>query len=72
MIVLGCIEIHKKKLYKKDYCKVVECFINFAFSNLKNNSGGEIRCSCVKFKNKNFHQSDIVMIQILKKYFIEK
>jgi len=61
-----------KELYKKDYCKGVECFINFALSNPKNTGGGEIRCSCVKYKNNNFHRSDVIMIHILKKYFIKK
>jgi hypothetical protein len=43
-------------LYKEGYYKEVESFINFILSNPKNISGGEIRCLCVKFKNKKFHQ----------------
>jgi hypothetical protein len=45
-----------QELYRKGYYKGVESFINFILSNPKNISGGEIRCLCVKFKNKKFHQ----------------
>jgi hypothetical protein len=45
-----------QELYKEGYYKGVESFINFILSNPKNISGGEIRCLCVKCKNKKFHQ----------------
>jgi hypothetical protein len=35
----------------KDYCRGVEGFISFALSNLKNISGGGIRCPWMKCKN---------------------
>jgi hypothetical protein len=38
----------------KDYFRGVEGFTSFALSNLKNISGGGIRCSYVKYKNKRF------------------
>jgi hypothetical protein len=56
-----------QRLYREDYCKGVESFINFALSNPKNISGGRIRCTCVKCKNKKFHQSDIMIMHLLKK-----
>jgi hypothetical protein len=37
-----------------DYCNVVQGFINYALSNLKNISGEGIRCLCKKCKNKKF------------------
>jgi len=51
----------------EDYCKWLEGFINLSLLNPKNINGGRIRCSCVKCKNKKFHQSDIVMMHLLKK-----
>jgi len=54
-------------LYREDYCKGVESFINFALSNSKNISRGRIRCTCVKCKNKKFHQSNIMIMHLLKK-----
>jgi len=42
----------------KDYCKGVECFISFALSYQKNIRGDEIRCSCVKSKNKSIRYYD--------------
>jgi hypothetical protein len=54
-------------LYKENYYKGVEGFSNLIFSNPKNISEGEIRCSCVKCKNKKIHQADIVMMHLLKK-----
>ena len=44
-----------------------EDFINFSLSNLKNISGNRIRCSCVKYKNKKYYQSEVVMMFFLKK-----
>jgi len=54
-------------LYREHHCKKVKGFINFALSNPKNISGGEVRCSCVKCKNKKFYQSNIVTIHLLTK-----
>jgi hypothetical protein len=53
-----------------NYCKRVEGFINFTLLNLNNISGDEIRCPCTKYKNKKFHQSDVVMMHLLKKRFV--
>jgi hypothetical protein len=54
-------------LYREDYCKEVKGFIYFALSNPKNISGYGIRYSCVKCKNQNFHQSNIVMMHLFLK-----
>jgi hypothetical protein len=72
MIVLGCIEIHPKGFFIEDYCKNVKGFINFTLSNLKNISGGRIRCLYVKCKTKKFHQLDVLMMHLLRKGFVEK
>jgi hypothetical protein len=53
-------------LRKMDYCNVVQGFINYALSNLKNISGEGIRCLCKKCKNKKFFDLVIVII-LLKK-----
>jgi len=60
-------EYSPKGLYMKNYCKRVEGFINFTLLNLNNISGDEIRCPCTKCKNKKFHQSNVVMMHLLKK-----
>jgi len=49
-----------QELYREDYCKEIQDFINFILSNLNNISGGGIRYPCVKCKNKKFHQLDVV------------
>jgi hypothetical protein len=54
-------------LYREDYYKRIEGFIDFALLNPKNISGGRIKCSCVKCENKKFHQLDVVMMHLLKK-----
>ena len=41
-----------KVLRGMDYCNGVECFINYAQSNLKNISGGYIICPCKRCKTK--------------------
>jgi len=56
-----------KRLYRQDYLKRVEGFINFILFNWKNISEGKIRCSCMRSKNKKFHLRDVVMIHLLKK-----
>jgi hypothetical protein len=38
--------------YKMDYFNRADGFINYALSNLKNISGGVIRCLCKGCKNK--------------------
>ena len=58
-------------LYIDDYYKEVEGFIYFIPFNLNNINGGGIRFSCVKCKNKKFHQLDVMMMRLLKKGFIE-
>jgi hypothetical protein len=37
-----------------DYYNRVKGFINYALSNLRNISGGGIRCPCNRCENKNF------------------
>jgi hypothetical protein len=54
-------------LYRKDYSRRVEGFIDFSVSNMKNISEGKIKCLYVKCKNKKFLQSDVVMMHLLKK-----
>jgi len=54
-------------MYREDYYKRVEGFIDFTLLNPKNINGGGIRCPCVKCENKKVHQSDIVMMHLLKK-----
>ena len=49
-----------QELYREDYCKEIQDFINFILSNLNNISGGGIRCPYVKCKIKKFHQSNFV------------
>ena len=56
-----------KRLYRQDYLKGVEGFINFLLSNLNNINESEIRCLCVKCMNKKFHHKNIVMIHLIKK-----
>jgi hypothetical protein len=41
-------------LQMMDYCNEVQSFINFTISILRNFSGGSIKCSCRKCKNKKF------------------
>jgi hypothetical protein len=54
---------------KKILLEMVEDFINFILSNLKNINDGKIRCSCVKCKNKKFHHKDVVTMHLFKKRF---
>jgi len=56
-----------KRLYRQDYLKRVEGFINFILFNWKNISEGKIRCSCMRCENKKFYLRDVVMIHLLKK-----
>jgi hypothetical protein len=59
-------------LYREDYSRGVEGFIDFSLSNPKNISEGKIKCLCVKCKNKKFLQSDVVMMHLLKEGFVKK
>ena len=61
-----------QELYKKDYCKGIKGFINFIISYLRNISGDGIKYLCVKCKNKKSHQSNDMMMHLLKKRFLEK
>jgi hypothetical protein len=54
-----------------DYCNGIQGFINFATSIPRNFSGGGIRCSCRKCKNKKFLHPDVVMMHLLHKGFAE-
>jgi hypothetical protein len=55
-----------------DYCNGVEGFINHALSNLRNISGGDIRYSCKRCKNKKFIDLDVITMHLLQKEFMEK
>jgi hypothetical protein len=50
-----------------DYYNRIKGFINYALSNLRNISGGNIRCPCKSCKNKKFLDPDIVTMHILQK-----
>ena len=49
------------------YCNGVQGLINYALSNLRNISGGGIKCLCNKCKNKTFLDLDVVMMHLLQK-----
>jgi hypothetical protein len=55
-----------------NYCNRVQGFINYALSNLRYISGGSIRYSCKRCKNKKFIDEDVVMMHLLQKRFMEK
>jgi len=55
-----------------NYCNVVQSFINYTLSNLRNISGRGIKCSCKRCKNKKFLDLDIVMMHLLQKKIYEK
>jgi hypothetical protein len=59
-------------LYREDYYKRIEGFIDFALLNPKNISGGRIKCSCVKCENKKFHQLGCCDDASSKKGFVKK
>jgi hypothetical protein len=54
-----------------DYCNGVQGFINFTTSILKFFSGGGIRCSYKKCKNKKFLHPDDVKMHLLHKGFMK-
>jgi len=59
-------------LHKVNYCNGFGDFINYALSNPRNISGGNIRCPYKRCKNKKFVDADIVMTYLLQKGFMEK
>ena len=59
-------------LYREDYSRGVEGFIDFSLSNPKNITEEKIKCLCVKCKNKKFHKSYVVTMYLLKKKLVEK
>ena len=61
MIVLKYIEIHPKSCIWKIIVKWLRVFINFSYLNTGNVSGAEIRCLCVKCKDKKLHHKDVIL-----------
>ena len=51
---------------------MVQGFINYILFNPRNISGGGIRCSCKRCKNKKFLDSDCVTMHLLQKRLMEK
>ena len=49
------------------YCNGFEVFFNYLLSNLRNISGGDIRCPCKRCKNKKIINLDVVMMHLLQK-----
>jgi hypothetical protein len=54
-----------------NYCNGVQGFINFATSIPRNFTAGGIRCPCRKCQNKKYLHSDVVMMHLLYKGFME-
>jgi hypothetical protein len=48
-----------------NYCNVIQGFINYALSNSRNISGGDIRCLCKRCKNKKFLDPEVVTMHFL-------
>jgi len=61
-----------KELRMMDYCNDVEDFINYVLYNPRNISGGGIRCSCKRCKNKKFLDLYVLTMHLLQKSFIKK
>jgi len=61
-----------ERLCRMDYCNMVDGFINYTLSNLRNISGGDIRYPCKRCKNKKLLNPDVVTIHLLQKGFMEK
>ena len=53
-----------------DYCNGVLGFINYIISNPRNISGGSIRCSYKRYKNKKFLDPDVVMMYLHRGIFV--
>jgi ferredoxin-thioredoxin reductase catalytic subunit len=60
-----------QRLWRMDYCNEVQGFINFATSIPRNFTRGSIRCPCRKYQNKKYMHSDVVMMHLLHKGFME-
>jgi hypothetical protein len=54
-----------KELHMMNYCNDVEGLINYALSNPKNISEGNIRCPCKSCKNKKFLNPDVITMHLL-------
>jgi len=54
-------------LQRMDYCNGIQGFINYILSNMRNISGKGIKCSCKRYKNKNFLDSYVVTMHLLQK-----
>jgi hypothetical protein len=56
-----------------NYYNRIESFITYALSNLKNISKDGVKYPCMRYKNRNFLDSNVVIMHLLqKKWFIEK
>jgi hypothetical protein len=55
-----------------DYCIEVQDFINYTLSNPRSISAGDIRCPCMRCKNKKFLNSDVKTVHLLQKWFMER
>jgi len=60
-----------QELRRMDYCNGVQVFINFTTSIPRNFTRSGIRCPCRKCKNKKYLHSDVVMMHLLHKGFME-
>jgi hypothetical protein len=58
-------------LQRMNYCNRVQSFINFTTSIPRNIKRGGIRCSCRRYKNKNFLHPDVVTMHVLHKEFMK-
>jgi hypothetical protein len=55
-----------QRLHMMDYCNDVEgFFINYALSNMRNISEGDIKCPCKRCNNKNFIDPIVVTMHLL-------
>jgi len=52
-------------LRRMKYCNGVQGFINYTISNPRNINGGDIKCPCIRCKNKKFLNSDVVTMYLL-------
>ena len=55
-----------------DYCNEVQGIINYAISNSRYISGGNIRYPYKRCKNKNFLDLDVVTMHLLQKGFMKQ
>ena len=54
------------------YCNGIQDFINYTLSNPRNISGGGIRRTCKRCKNKKFLFPNVVTMYLLQKRFMKK